>query len=809
MNNKILTIVACVLSIQYSSSIEYSEERYRFVDYNDMVDLVDKLEASPLYGSLLKIKDVFEEYPTIPKITCPNERASTRNCRSYLIEVANFDKGQAYVDKLPTVLIIAGFHGNEVTGTNSVYQFLTILNKYYYRNNDLYAMLQNVRLLLLPTANVNGFDNNIREETINGLTFDPNRDFPYDIIRKDHCFQTTTAMIIDTIFRENLIVGCLTFHGGVNSITYPWGNFAHEKQPKTGDDIAFHEVAQVLQEVSGENERLNIDKYKIGLLQDIVYDVHGGFEDWAYGASWDVNNVNNSCAVNVGFSSMVTRKSITYDDETNRAFVFLVEAGDDKKPKPHTLGNELALFDPDNKLAEWGHVTRNISLLMRFTEIVQPYLYIKDMQYSEILAIEIAIRGCVNLNSIDVSDFKATILNKKYNPNINEHTMVIALKNVNSYIPELKINYKCDESWKKPTENELPETHLVRMRTNPLHEARFSNYTLGTQANFQAKLLNIKTTVLEDRLIHMQPHDTFSLIYYDTYKAKLDDHFMLFTYNDGKLIVAHDADRKTYFEMVVYEYGTKGCCHENPNGKKPYLVLQSGKEVDISEQAFIELLGRNIEFKDIHTKVIRYSSFIELLNEDPYSTLLIPYNGLTCGTGDIDDYFYVTVKNFEDRQLRIEVMTGYQGTMKFKLEKFEDALFKDASFVSQEPHVSSHFSIIDVNSLNDLRVRGSPFALLDESDNILYECKLNMLNPYFSELDNLNFDVIRFNLEIQAKKPTQVVDRGLIIMLILMLFFVLAIIMYINKKNSEENSKVEVDREIDLQPTKDDGASMI
>lgn len=26
-------------------------------------------------------------------------------------------------------------------------------------------------------------------------------------------------------------------------------------------------------------------------MKDVVYDVNGGFEDWAYGASWDKKNV--------------------------------------------------------------------------------------------------------------------------------------------------------------------------------------------------------------------------------------------------------------------------------------------------------------------------------------------------------------------------------------------------------------------------------------------------------------------------------------------------------------------------------------
>ena len=95
-------------------------------------------------------------------------------------------------------------------------------------------------------GNINGFDALKREETVGKEELDPNRDFPFDVLPKDGCLRTTTAQIIDAIFRRYLIVGTITFHGGDNSITYPWGNFAHAKNPQTGDHIALASIAQAL-----------------------------------------------------------------------------------------------------------------------------------------------------------------------------------------------------------------------------------------------------------------------------------------------------------------------------------------------------------------------------------------------------------------------------------------------------------------------------------------------------------------------------------------------------------------------------------
>lgn len=85
-----------------------------------------------------------------------------------MIEIADFTKGENYVKKLPTILLIAGFHGNEVVGTNAFYYFLKSFNKHYLKNNYYNNLVKNVRILILPTANVNGFANLHREEYING-----------------------------------------------------------------------------------------------------------------------------------------------------------------------------------------------------------------------------------------------------------------------------------------------------------------------------------------------------------------------------------------------------------------------------------------------------------------------------------------------------------------------------------------------------------------------------------------------------------------------------------------------------------------
>lgn len=108
----------------------------------------------------------------------------------------------------------------------------------------------------------------------------------------------------------------------------------------TGDNNSFSTVADLLVNLSEKNEKLKINKYESGDLQDTVYDVNGGFEDWAYGASWDTDNVSKTC-----FSDNYPEKwPKTYDDVSNRNFVYLVEASNNKIPAAEKMGNELAIY---------------------------------------------------------------------------------------------------------------------------------------------------------------------------------------------------------------------------------------------------------------------------------------------------------------------------------------------------------------------------------------------------------------------------------------------------------------------------------
>jgi hypothetical protein len=88
-------------------------------------------------------------------------------------------------------------------------------------------------------------------------------------------------------------VSTITFHGGDNSITYPWGNYPHI-HTRAPDEYAFESVAKRLQTVTGKHYGTlsrGIHQYDIGTMSNMVYPCKGPYEDFVYAGSFDPKNM--------------------------------------------------------------------------------------------------------------------------------------------------------------------------------------------------------------------------------------------------------------------------------------------------------------------------------------------------------------------------------------------------------------------------------------------------------------------------------------------------------------------------------------
>jgi hypothetical protein len=216
------------------------------------------------------------------------------------------------------------------------------------------------RIVISPMTNALGYDRNTREEG----NIDPNRDFPFDQ-NPTECMQTIAGRTINELFRSHLFQMSLTFHAGTEVVAYEWGAYPYKNF--SPDDTAQRDIASSYSQYAGSFDGTPL--YKTGTMNELVYPVKGGMEDWAYAGSWDSSRVI-PCQPNT-FDGYPQEKTI-YNESTLRAFNMLIETSDRKIPHSH-LGSNHNLLD-DNQHEYNGHVSRNIRLALMAIELVQPYV---------------------------------------------------------------------------------------------------------------------------------------------------------------------------------------------------------------------------------------------------------------------------------------------------------------------------------------------------------------------------------------------------------------------------------------------------
>ena len=497
---------------------------YKLIWYDEVVQRTQELQKSP---HLFKVEDMFEKYPDITTVYCDG-----KPCISPLIEMTNFENGPDYIKNLPTILIVAGIHGNEVVGTNATYRFFDIVTKFKSQDDTIFSILNNLRILFLPMVNPTGYFHKRREEGYgetgsNDLT-DPNRDFNWD--KENSCFKTTAGQMINHVFKDNLILGSLTYHGGDNSVTYPWGTFVHENHPKSNDNEAFKQVSHMLMSAAGGNQEWHIDNFKTGTMESIVYDVNGGYEDWAYGGSYQQKFLTMNCLPK---GSKYSKDFLMTDENSNRVFIFLVEAGLQKTPSEGTLGNQLSVFNKSDDMATIGNISRSVTLMKQFFEVMRPFPFVKEMkidQKTKSMEIILDVKGCQNVDSVQVvspptSAFDMKVQNKSYSENTQSNLVKLEMSFPNfeelSKSPfNLELNIQCDSAWLEMNKgNGDPQSHFFRAKTNPKYHVTRKEFSLGAINLDQVIIKNLDLLQLDKAVSFHKKFNEVELLY--------DDHLLI------------------------------------------------------------------------------------------------------------------------------------------------------------------------------------------------------------------------------------------------------------------------------------------
>ena len=541
-----LFLLALALLLALPSRADNESEPYTLLWYKDVVERTKSLLQHP---HLFKVVDIYDLYPELVSIQCGHEK-----CISPYIEMTNFENGEDYIRRLPTVLIVAGIHGNEVVGTNAIYRLFDIILKHKATDETWFSILNNLRIIFLPMVNPSGFFYKRREESQiiggNERLLDPNRDFNWD--KPEGCFETLAGQMINHVFKDNLIVGSLTYHGGDNSLSYPWGTYVHLKHSNSPDQTAFRHVVGMLKHAAGENKGLNVPMYNSGTMEKVVYDVNGGYEDWAYGGSFEKKYLTMACLPE---KSPFAREFLESDDTSNRAFIYLVEAGLDKTPHEGTLGNQLSVLDKSASGAVIGNISRNVTLMKQFFEVMRPFPFVHSIKAVPAsgdqtqLEVVLDVKGCQKVDSVELTSppvvsQSAQIDKPSFATNTQSNPVVLTAL-VDAADPswqaeaEVHLRIVCDAEWLEQNKKfGDPQSHFFRAKSDPGYTASRKGFSFGALNLDDVAIHGVDLARLDKAVAFHKNFDEIELVYDDHMMVKLGDRYPLeLSYN----IVTHEA----------------------------------------------------------------------------------------------------------------------------------------------------------------------------------------------------------------------------------------------------------------------------
>eukprot|EP00591_Stephanopyxis_turris_P014513 CAMPEP_0195539556 /NCGR_PEP_ID=MMETSP0794_2-20130614/50115_1 /TAXON_ID=515487 /ORGANISM="Stephanopyxis turris, Strain CCMP 815" /LENGTH=704 /DNA_ID=CAMNT_0040673593 /DNA_START=269 /DNA_END=2383 /DNA_ORIENTATION=- len=390
-----------------------------------MKELADK------YPDLVTLKSSQEMYglPTAGNSNdCPFEAES--GCKNWILTIedsVSHPTGSGSYKELPEILLSGALHGDERVGPTVVVETAVLMldsanceaERDESRRQSCMSDLGNRgiddferqwlafcvasrRIIVLPTANALGY---FRGQRMEG-NYDPNRDFPFDLRDYSTCMRTVAGRTINEIFRDHLIQLSFTYHAGMESIAYEWGNPTYYDGSKSPDDVAQNEISRGFSDFGGSFQTSPV--YKYGDMNALVYPVRGGMEDWAYAASWDTS-LTKPCTPS-SVNGQYAPEKTTYGPSTLRAFNILVETSDRKTPNWNTLGTTEDVFNPQSQGN--GHISRNIKLATMMVDVVQPYtrlLAVEDAALPNDIVPERVHLSCVENDAVNVSQEKKVV----------------------------------------------------------------------------------------------------------------------------------------------------------------------------------------------------------------------------------------------------------------------------------------------------------------------------------------------------------------------------------------------------------------
>ncbi|KAF0700756.1 Aste57867_8709 [Aphanomyces stellatus] len=362
---------------------------FQYRSYQEMVRTMKALNAShPNLVDLFVAQDTYG-LPYPPELECAEDDVGAVPCKQYVLRITNESSVDA--DR-PEVFFSGALHGDERIGPQATMEMALLLVDYassYSKTSPdadpaiqrskewLWRLVNSRAIYIVPMTNAHGYFLNQRQER--GI--DPNRDYNYKT--DGTCMEAMTSRAINEIWRDHMFQLAITFHGGMRCVTYEWGSPNHmiggTRSERSPDDTSQVLLGSALSQFAGTFA--DGSYYPTGTMNDVVYGVYGGMEDWGYAASWENQfsppdePIFTPCSP-AQYGGYPATKTM-YNNMTHRAFNILVETSDSKHPSDNSLGRRSALYGADLEvLADTpvGHVPQNVRMGLLLIDMVQPYL---------------------------------------------------------------------------------------------------------------------------------------------------------------------------------------------------------------------------------------------------------------------------------------------------------------------------------------------------------------------------------------------------------------------------------------------------
>lgn len=158
-------------------------------------------------------------------------------------------------------LVVAAHHGNEYGSTELALHFAESVAKQPIAGQSIYV---------IPVLNIDGYNNRMRWERVNGRNIDPNRDYPGPCGTEGPFHSRSTKALADFVGSQG-IVASATLHTYWPAAVYPWGLSSHDLDtPYT--PIFMNMVQQATQ----------YSNYQQGNASEVIYPADGTYEDYVF-----------------------------------------------------------------------------------------------------------------------------------------------------------------------------------------------------------------------------------------------------------------------------------------------------------------------------------------------------------------------------------------------------------------------------------------------------------------------------------------------------------------------------------------------